>query len=139
MKQYFLLLFLCVSFTAFAQPRIDSTGVCVLGDDDKVFTKSETPPSFPKSKGKMEAYLKKNFNTQAPIQNGASKGKYKISLRFIVLKTGDCCDFYAESLNGFGIEQEAVRVLKNGPKWNHAIQNGYPVNAYARQTFEIEL
>lgn len=118
---------------------MDSTGSCILGDDDKVFTKSETSPSFPKSNGSVEAYVQKMINTQTLIQNGAQKGRYKISLRFIVLKNGDYCDFYAESSNGFGIEQEVIRVLKSGPKWNNAIQNGRPVNAYARQTFEIHL
>ena len=138
MKQLLLLMSFCISCNVFSQ-KADSLGNCIMGEDDKVFVRSETAPSFPESDGKIEAYLKKNFNTKAIIENGAAKGKYKISLRFIVLKDGVCCDFSAESSNGFGIEEEAIRVVKNGPKWNNALQNNHPVNAYARPTIELDL
>ncbi len=38
-----------------------------------------------------------------------------------------------------GMEEEAVRVIKNGPKWTPALQNGRNVNAYRRQpiTFQV--
>ena len=40
---------------------------------------------------------------------------------------------------GYGMEQEAVRVLKKATKWEPAIQNGRKVKAYRRQkiTFQV--
>jgi protein TonB len=38
------------------------------------------------------------------------------------------------------MEEEAMRVIKRGPKWNPAIQNGRQVKAYRKQpiTFRVE-
>jgi len=38
------------------------------------------------------------------------------------------------------MEEEAVRVIKKGPKWTPAIQNGRQVNAYRKQpiTFQVQ-
>jgi len=34
---------------------------------------------------------------------------------------------------GYGMEQEAMRVLKKADKWNPAVQNGRHVKTYRRQ------
>jgi hypothetical protein len=41
--------------------------------------------------------------------------------------------------HGFGMEDEVIRVISKGPKWNPAIQNGKQVKAYRRQpvTFQV--
>ena len=38
------------------------------------------------------------------------------------------------------MEEEAVKVIKKGPKWTPALQNGRNVNAYRRQpiTFQVQ-
>ena len=38
------------------------------------------------------------------------------------------------------MEEEVMRIIKKGPKWIPAMQNGRPVNAYRRQpvTFMVE-
>jgi ATP-dependent DNA helicase DinG len=40
----------------------------------------------------------------------------------------------------FGMEEEAIKIIKRGPKWTPALQNGRNVNAYRRQpiTFVVE-
>lgn len=55
-------------------------------------------------------------------------------------KDGTISDVAAETNHGYGMEQEAVKIIKKGPKWTPAIQNGRNVNAYRRQpiTFVVQ-
>jgi protein TonB len=58
----------------------------------------------------------------------------------VVDKEGNVSDVKALTSHGYGMEDEAVRVIKKGPQWKPAIQNGRNVKAYRRQpiTFQIE-
>ena len=62
-----------------------------------------------------------------------------IKCRFVVDKEGNVSDIKPLTDIGYGMEQEAVRVLKKATKWEAAIQNGYPVKAYRKQaiTFQV--
>jgi len=46
----------------------------------------------------------------------------------------------AETSFGSGMEAQAIKTIKNGPKWKPALQNGRNVNAYRSQpiTFIVE-
>ncbi|MBC7873898.1 MAG: energy transducer TonB, partial [Ferruginibacter sp.] len=41
--------------------------------------------------------------------------------------------------HGYGMEEEAIKVIKKGPKWEPAVQNGRQVKAYRKQpiTFQV--
>ena len=39
----------------------------------------------------------------------------------------------------YGMEEEAVRVLKKAAKWEPAIQNGHKVKAYRKQVIVFEV
>jgi periplasmic protein TonB len=54
-------------------------------------------------------------------------------VRFIVDKKGNISNVSAETNLGYGMEKEVIRVIKKGPKWIPAIQNGKVVKAYRRQ------
>ena len=58
----------------------------------------------------------------------------------VVAKDGTISDVVAETKHGFGMEAEAVKIIKKGPKWTPALQNGRNVNAYHRQpiTFIVQ-
>ena len=101
----------------------------------QVFTKVEVEATFPGGDVDWREYLMNSINADIPVLNGANAGTYNVIVRFIVNKEGVISDVVAETRNGFGMEQEAIRVIKNGPKWNPAIQNNRPVNAYRRQPF----
>jgi protein TonB len=55
-------------------------------------------------------------------------------VRFIVSKDGSVSDVVAETNYGYGMEQEAIRVIKKSGRWTPAIQNGRNVTAYKRQS-----
>ena len=109
-------------------------------DEDKVFTKVENEAQFPGGDAAWHRYLEKNLNASTPVDNGAPAGTYQVIVRFIVSKDGSISDVQAESKHGYGMEDEAVKIIKRGPKWTPALQNGRNVNAYRRQpiTFVVE-
>ena len=61
-------------------------------------------------------------------------------VQFVVDKEGNISDVRSLTNHGYGMEEEAMRVIKKGPKWNAAIQNGRQVKAYRKQpiTFRVE-
>ena len=100
---------------------------------DIVFNKAEKDPEFPGGPKAWVDYLRKNLNTKVAANNGAPVGTYTVIIRFIVNKDGRLRDFTAETGYGFGMEAEVIRILKESPSWNPAMQNGYQVSFYMRQ------
>ncbi|HRF17691.1 MAG TPA: TonB family protein, partial [Chitinophagaceae bacterium] len=112
----------------------------VSDDENKIFTKVEVEASFPGGESAWRRYLQNNLNPNTPVDNGAPEGTYQVVVRFIVGRDGSISDVQAETSHGYGMEQEAMKIIKKGPKWTPAIQNGRNVNAYRRQpiTFVVQ-
>lgn len=112
----------------------------VADDENKIFTKVEQEAEFPGGQGAWRRYLENNLNANAPVDGGAAPGTYTVIVKFVVSKDGSLSDIQAESNHGAGMEKEAIRAIKNGPKWKPALQNGRNVNAYRRQpiTFVVQ-
>jgi periplasmic protein TonB len=91
-------------------------------------------------KGDWIRFLERNLNGNVPVDNGAPAGKYTVLIQFVVDTEGKISDIRALSNNGYGMENEAIRVLKKANKWDPAIQNGRQVKTYKRQpiTFRID-
>jgi len=102
-------------------------------DENKVFNKVEVEASFPGGESAWRRYLQNNLDANTPIDNGAPEGTYSVIVRFIVSRDGSISDVVAETKHGYGMEAEAVKIIKKGPKWTPALQNGRNVNAYRRQ------
>ncbi len=102
-------------------------------EEDKVFTKVEIEAEYPGGQGAWGNYLRKNLNANVASDGGAAPGSYTVIVRFIVAKDGTISEVTPETSIGNGMEQEAVRVIKKGPKWTPAQQNGNVVKAYRRQ------
>src|SRR5215831_1035593 len=90
-------------------------------DYDKEFTSVQVEAKF---QGDWNKYLERNLNAQTPADNGAPPGKYTVTVSFLVSKDGSISEVTALNDPGYGCAAEAVRVIKKGPKWNPAIQNG---------------
>jgi periplasmic protein TonB len=108
-------------------------------DEGKIFTKVEVEAGFPGGDAAWGNFLRKNLNVEIPGENGAPEGNHTVVVRFIVSKDGSLSDIQCESDPGYGICQEAIRVIKKTKNWTPAIQNGRNVNAYRRQpiTFQV--
>ncbi len=101
--------------------------------DNKVFDKVETPPTFPGGDTAWRKYLEKTLNASVPVDSGAKEGTYKIIVQFIVHEDGFISDIKPLTNFGYGMENEVMRVIKAGPKWMPARQNGHVVKSYKQQ------
>lgn len=109
-------------------------------NEETVFTKVEVEASFLGGQSAWQQYLSKNLNKQIPLDKGATTGNYTVRIRFIVDSAGNLRDIHPETSNGYGMEEEAKRVLEKSGKWVPAKQNGKNVNSYHYQSiiFKIE-
>lgn len=80
-----------------------------------------------------EKFLRRNLEPEVPIDNNAAPGRYTVYIQFIVDKEGNVSDMKPLTAHGFGMEQEAIRVLRKATKWKPANQNGRAVKAYRKQ------
>ena len=113
-------------------PPVESKGVAevvapkvVEEDYDKVFTKVENPAEFPGGQGEWTRYLQKNLRyPDGAIDNG-TQGVVRV--QFIVDREGNISEVQSLNDPGDGLAEEAVRIIKKGPKWKPAEQNGRKV------------
>ena len=116
----------------------DKTGIVDVPKpkEPEIWTSVEIPAKFD---GDWKRFLEKNLNPQTPVDNGAPAGRYTVKIKFVVDKEGNVSDIVPLTNLGFGMEDEAIRVLKKAKKWEPAIQNGYKVKAYHTQfiTYEV--
>ena len=102
--------------------------------DDKIFEKVEREAEFPGGIRAWTQYLQKNLNPEIPVKEKAPAGPYQVIVKFIVSKSGKIKEITSETSHGYGMEKEVIRIIKKGPDWVPAMQDGHAVNAYRRQT-----
>jgi hypothetical protein len=130
---------LLLSVTLTAQvpppPPLDSVNV-----GDKVFTKVEVEANYPGGEDAWRKYLIKNLKPDVPADNYAPAGRYTVIIKFIVSRNGSLSGIEAETNQGYGMEEEVIRIIKRSGTWQAAVQNKRTVNAYRRQpvTFLVE-
>lgn len=83
--------------------------------------------------GNWVKFLERNLDANVPVYNNAPAGRYSVVIQFVVDKEGNVSDIKALTKHGYGVEEEAIRVVKKATKWEPAIQNGFKVKAYRRQ------
>jgi N-acetylmuramoyl-L-alanine amidase len=101
---------------------------------DKVFTKTQVPASFPGGFKAWQEYLTKNLDVDVPVKNGAPPGKYNVTLRFLVDEQGGISNIEAENDPGYGTAAEAINLIKKGPNWVPAKQNGKDIRYLMKQS-----
>ena len=96
----------------------------VVEDDNSVHLLAgiEVKPDFPGGLEKFYKYVANNYRT--PEEEGL---KGKVFVTFVVEKDGSLTDIKVIRDIGFGTGKEAIRVLKNSPKWVPGEQNGKKV------------
>lgn len=100
---------------------------------EKVYERVEIEASFPGGDAIWRRYLERTLDASIPAKNSAPDGTYTVVVQFIVDKSGNISDVRALTNHGYGMEAEVVRVIKKGPKWSPAIQDGRQVKAYRKQ------
>ncbi|WP_346237794.1 energy transducer TonB [Niabella insulamsoli] len=89
--------------------------------------------------GDWKKFLERNLSGQVAVDNGAAPGLYTVVIQFVVDINGTVSDIKALTNKGFGMEEEAIRVIKKSGKWKPAFQNKGEVKAYRKQpiTFQV--
>ena len=83
--------------------------------------------------GNWKKFLETNLVPEIPVDNGAPAGRYSVVVRFVVDTDGSFSQVEALTNHGYGMEQEAIRVVKKSKKWEPASLNGHVVKAYKKQ------
>ncbi|MES2777965.1 MAG: TonB family protein [Bacteroidota bacterium] len=104
---------------------IDSSKVRNSNDPsyDKTFTKVPSPAAFPGGTDGWKKYLEANLKYPPGALSKKTEGD--VTLQIIVEKDGSVSEVRALNDPGNGLLQEAIRLIKEGPKWE-------PANIYGR-------
>ena len=95
--------------------------------DKEVFTFVEQPPTFPGGEEALAKYLSKSIRYPRAAQEKNTSGT--VFVQYVVRDDGSIADVKTVgAIKGNGLEEEAIRVTKNMPKWNPGKQNGRLVN-----------
>ncbi len=105
--------------------------------DNKVFTQVETPAQFPGGQDAWRMYLRKNLNLATPVAEGWDAGIYKIMVQFMVEKDGSIRNIRTLNYTGSKTAAECIDLIKNGPKWTPALQNGHVVISYREEAISF--
>ena len=97
------------------------------GTPDEVFTFVEQPPVFKGGKDSLSFYLSRNIRYPRAAQEKGTSGT--VFIQFVIDKEGQLKDAAIIGKDpGDGLGAEALRVVKNMPKWVPGKQNGNRVN-----------
>ena len=105
-------------------------------DKNEIKTTVDVPARF---EGNWVKFLQKNLNPETPVINGAPTGRYSVIVQFVVDIDGNVSDIKTLTKHGYGVEEEAIRVLKKAPKWQPALVAGFNVKAYHKQVIVFEV
>jgi len=104
------------------------------GQDNKLkIEQASDEPSFRGGQIQWRKYLEKQLNANVPVDNGAPEGMYKVEIQFIVNENGFISDIKPLTNHGYGMEDEVIDLIKKGPKWIPAEQNGKKIKAFKTQ------
>lgn len=108
--------------------------------ENQELRKEEVEAAFPGGEKKWMQYLERNADGEVATANEAPTGTYTVLVKFVVDTLGNISEVYPLTNHGYGMEEEAIRVIKKGPRWVPAVQNGHRVKSYRKQpiTFRVE-
>ncbi|NDV78164.1 energy transducer TonB [Dysgonomonas sp. 511] len=89
---------------------------------------AEFPPQYPGGTQEMYRYIAETLKYPVAEQEMGIQGR--VTIRFVVSKTGDIKDIQILKGVSPNCDKEAIRVLKSMPRWIPGKQNGHPVAVY---------
>jgi periplasmic protein TonB len=101
--------------------------------EEEIFTTVEQTAEFPGGTRELYKFLRDNMKYPAAAQRANVSGK--VFLQFVVNTDGSIVDIQPLKGIGFGCDEEAIRVVKEMPKWTPGKQNGR--NVRQRYTLPI--
>ncbi|MEQ8477345.1 TonB family protein [Fulvivirga sp.] len=99
--------------------------------DNSINTWNNSRPSI--SMAEYKDYLKKNTR-----YDSSQNVKGKVAVKFDILENGQLTNFEIKRSLSYYYDQEAIRLIKEGPAWLPAEQNGNKVKSTARVTVKFD-
>ncbi|MDU1889123.1 MAG: TonB family protein [Dysgonomonas sp.] len=96
--------------------------------EEKPFVTVEQMPSYPGGESEMHKFINENLKYPVVAQESGIQGR--VTIRFVVTKTGAISDVTVVRGIDPSCDKEAVRVVKAMPKWIPGKQNGLNVPVY---------
>lgn len=98
---------------------------------DNIFLISTIKPQFPGGRTAMINFISNTLKYPKGALDNKIEGK--ILLKFIIDSLGKVCcvDIVGEPI-GYGLEEEAIRIVRSMPLWSPAYQDDKPVSVYYR-------
>lgn len=103
-----------------------ATPVRTVNVEGKVYESVEESPLFPGGMAKLGAYLGEHLKYPAGAEKVKAEGT--VFVNFIITKDGDITDVKSLKNVGYGMDEEAIRVVTQMPRWTPAKQAGRIVN-----------
>jgi beta-lactamase regulating signal transducer with metallopeptidase domain len=108
------------------KPLVEEKVALEKSASDKLIINSiETKPEFPGGIMEFYKFVGNSFKMPAHVSN--NKINTKIFMQFMIEKDGSLSEFKIIKDAGYGLGDEAIRVLKLSPKWTPGTQDGKPV------------
>ena len=110
---------------AFAEESEGSslTNSWVDEDGETIYKKTEVPPEFIGGKEALYNYIKENITYPEDVLKG------NVYVAFVVTKDGGIRDVRVVKGINEGCDKEALRIIKNMPKWDPGMQKGKIVSS----------
>ncbi|MFV0418301.1 MAG: energy transducer TonB [Dysgonomonas sp.] len=96
--------------------------------EEKPFYTVEQMPGFPGGESEMNKFISDNLKYPVVAQESGIQGR--VTIRFVVTKTGEISDVTVVRGIDPSCDKEAMRVVKAMPKWIPGKQNGLNVPVY---------
>jgi protein TonB len=120
MKPFQLLLLLLLAARCLAQ-----TDTPAVARDETIWSVVEEMPQFPGGRPALEKYLRENLRYPEEARQAGLKGTVYIG--FVVCRDGSTCDPQVLRGIGYDCDQEALRLIREMPRWLPGKQRGQPV------------
>jgi protein TonB len=124
-------------------PPMESKGTQVVAapvkkkeEEDRIFTKVEIDASFPGGPTAWTKYVQKAI--EADVDEFTESDYGTCLVKFIVDKTGKVSNVEATTMKGSKLAEVATNIIRKGPNWIPAEQNGRKVNAYRLQPITLQ-
>jgi len=93
--------------------------------EDKIFTLIEQMPVYPGGEKAMQKFVAKKIKYTKEAKAANVHGL--VITQFVVATDGSITDVNIVKKLGYGLDEEAVRVINSFPKFKPAMQDGKPV------------
>lgn len=103
----------------------------------EIFTVVESMPSFPGGDAARMKYLQENIKYPQMARESGIQGTVYVT--FVVETDGSVTDIRILRGIGGGCDEEAIRVIKEMPKWNAGMQRGKPVRVQFNMPIKFTL